>query len=423
MQRATEHYLQEIGLSQKKRVLLFIWTLLLLLFRPSILGERFNSFVFVCFTIVSIILLLIQPSKSKWSFSRNVVYLFFLIVILLIYLFFQGLILTDIKRVVVNSVIVILGTSICFLLVLKKEHLNFILQSFINIIFFLSISAFVTYSIYLFLGLKVTRIPLVANLSHLAPSYNNEYNDFLGDHLLFFPFTGIWSALNVTNLSIPRHVGIFREPGMAQIFFLTAYFVTFFIETSRAKLKRLVILIGAFLTLSTSGLLSFIGGYIALRLFGQGRIPNGFRIVSTLFFFILMAIAFSNLPEIGFLSKISSESGQYRSESFENSAKLLAKHTMLGVGYYNGFETSETGIVNSKQFVGLIGVGYQIGLVGIVLYLLVWFAGLYKLGSLKTLCIYVPCLVTLVFSQPSYNDVFVFFLLLFDTRSLNIEKS
>jgi hypothetical protein len=403
-----------------KKQLLFIWTVLLLLFKPSMIGERFNPVIYFLFVFVTGLLFLIEPEIKQKYMNKRVVIAFLLIASCVIYFLFQGLFLSSALKTVINSVVVIFGTSICIAYVSRKDNIPQIFRVFINIFFWLSLSAIITMLIFIFRGLDYTKIPLIANLNFLVPGYGAPKGSGLDSHLLFFPFTLVWSALNISNFSLPRFIGLFREPGMTQIFLLTAYFLTYFVEIKRVKLKRFVILIGAFLTFSTAGLLSFLGGFLMLKLFKKGKIPSLKVVTTTIISLSLLIIIFANIPYLGFKNKISSGSGKQRSESFSNSLKLLSESPIVGIGYYGDFKKNEKGMVVSHEFLGLGGVAYQIGIVGIILYFMMWYYGIFRLGNLQTLCIYMPCLLTLMVSQPSYNDVIVFFLILTDTSNLKL---
>lgn len=409
-----------MNISKQKKRLLFAWTILLLLFRPSIIGERFNPLIFCLFVVISVLIFLIDPEISKRYMNKKVVLTLMLILVTVIYFLLQGLLLSSAKKTVINSFVVIFGISICIAYVSRKDNVPEIFKSFINIFFWLSLSAIITFIIFLFCSFDYTKIPVVANLSYLVPGYGADKGSNLGSHLLFFPFTLVWSALNIRGISIPRFIGIFREPGMSQLFFLTAYFLTYFVEIKRVKFKRFVILIGTIFTFSTGGLLSFLAGFLMLKLFGKGKLPSIAVVTTTVISLVIIIFIFATIPQLGFFNKISSESGKERSKSFSNAFKLLSEAPIFGNGYYNDFRKNKNDVVVSKLFVGIPAVACEIGIFGIILYSLLWYYGLFRLGNMQTLCIYMPCLLTLTFSQPSYNDVIVFFLILTDTSNMKL---
>src|ERR1035437_227942 len=411
-----------MNMSIFKKRLLLIWTILLLLFKPSVVGERFNPLIFFLFISTTCLLFIIDNENNKRYMNKRNVFAFLLILLTAVYFLFQGLLLSNAKSTVINSIVVIFGTSICIVYVSRKDNVPIILRTFINIFFWLSLSAVTTAVIFIFCGLDYTKIPVVANLNFFVHGYGKSNGTNLGSHLLFFPFTLVWSSFNIGGFSLPRFIGIFREPGMAQLFFITAYFLTYFVETKKVKLKRFVILLGSFLTFSTAGLLSFLGGLLMLKLFGKGKIPSLTMVTTTIISLTSIIIIFATIPNLGLLNKMSSASGKERSKSFENSLKILSESPIVGTGYYNGFRINHNDEVGHKDFLGLglIGVAYEIGIIGLILYLILWYYGLFRLGNIQTLCIYMPCLLTLMFSQPSFNDVIVFFLILTDTSNMKL---
>lgn len=403
----------------KKRIL-FVWTFILLLFRPSLLGERFNPVIFFFFLATTGLLFLIDPETNKRYINKKIVFAFLLILLIVIYFLLQGLLLSSAKKTVINSIVVILGTSICIAYVSRKDNISHIFTSFINIFFWLGLSAIITYTIIIFCSFDDSKMLLLTNLNFLFPGYETPKEVHLIDHLLFFPFTIVSGSVKFLGITFPRFIGIFREPGMTQLFFVTAYFLTYFVDIKRAKLKRFIIMIGSVLTFSTAGLLSFLGGFLMLKLFSKGKMPSLRIVTTTVISLIIITFIFATIPGLGFLNKISSESGEERSKSYSNSIKILSDSPIVGTGYYNDFIKNKNDVVVSNQFLGILGVAYQIGIVGLALYLIIWYYGLSRLGNIQTLCIYMPCLLTLLISQPSYNDVIVFFLILTDTSNLKL---
>src|ERR1035437_2693768 len=372
-------------MSQQKKILLFLWTFLLLLFRPSFLGERFNPIIYFLFIIITGLLFIIDPESNKRYMNKKVVFTLSLILLTVIYFLFQGLLLSNAKKTVINSCVVIFGISICIAYVSRKDNVPHIFKSFINIFFWLSLSAIITFIIFLFCGLDESRIPLIANLSYFFPGY-------VANHLLLFPFTIVWSSVKIAGVRFLRFSGIFREPGMTQIFLLTAYFLTYFVDVKTVKLKRFIILIGSILTFSTGGLLSFLGGFLMLKLFGKGKIPSISIVTITIISLTIIIVVFATIPQFGFFNKMSSESGKERLETFNNSLKSLPEAPIFGAGYYNDFRKNNNGVVVTKKdkdvSSGLIGIANQTGFVGLILYIMVWFYGFSRLGNMQTLCIY-----------------------------------
>ncbi|MDO1445145.1 hypothetical protein Q0590_02730 [Rhodocytophaga aerolata] len=402
----------------KKKFLLFLWTFLLICFRPSIFGEKYNPLVFFCFLIVTGLIALSQNIFIKFKVKKKFLVTVTVILTTVLYFVLQGFILSDAKLTVLNSAIIILGTITCFLYVLNSANQFYILKFFIYIHFAFSISSICTFIIYVLTGFNPSNLPVLVDLYALVEYAVYDPSRLFSNHVILFPFTVVWSNAEFLGISVHRALGIYREPGMAQIFFLTAYFLTYFIPLAKPRLIRNTILAGSFLTFSTASFISFLFGIVIYKFANSLKFQNiiksllnPLRITIFASLFIIASAITYNLVK----DKLNDISGQTRIISYLKGAKRLMASPMFGEGYYNSFAKNEEGIVISDSFIGLIGVSYQIGLIGIMLYLTSWYFGVSMLGNTASLCIYIPCFITLFTSQPSYNDVFTWFLLLIDT--------
>jgi hypothetical protein len=395
------------------------WTITLLLFRPSLVGEIVNPLIFLIFISLTVCIFIFTKDLFYISINKTLRLVAGAIFLTAIYFLLQGMVLSQAKGTVINSFVVIFGTTAALVYVLRNPL--FVLVSLKTVIlthFFLSCSAIITLLIYIIVGLNASKLPLLYSFV-LHDMDMKSAIDFSG-YSIYFPFTAVWSSLNI-GIVIPRCIGLYREPGMAQIFFLTSYFLTYFIQIKYLKFIRAVLFVGSILTFSTAGFLSFIGGSVALNAFNKELWKNPVKIVfkGCLLFFMIFSIFL--LPSIGVFQKMENQSGNDRIVSYLQGIQRVAKHPIFGEGYYNGFKRDENGALLSEQFLGIPGVIYQIGFLGLLFYCLCWYFGSLKLASLKTICIYMPCFLTLLISQPSYNDVFTWFLLLVNTRNLRFQ--
>lgn len=401
------------------KVILVVWTILLLCFRPSLFGDRYSPLIFVCFVLVTLVLHIAYPPVRAETNKENINQkkVFFAILIAASYFLIQGIILSDTKITVINSSVIIFGTSFCIFSVVRRPNtVETILKAFVLIHVVLSVSAIITILLFLFNGSDISAVPVIGEIV-VNP------NDFLAEtilekHVIFFPFTAVWSSASLENLYLPRFIGFYREPGMAQIFFFTAYFLTFFLRLRYLKIIRVIVLIGSFLIISTAGFLSFVGGTIALYLFNGKIWQNKAALATKLLIFSCVIYMAFTMSEMGILDKIDSASGKARSESFERGEAQLMQSPIFGQGYFSGFKKDNSGFIVGAEFLGIPGVMYQIGIVGLILYFRVWFLSLRRTANMQTLCFYMPCLLTLLLSQPSYIDVFVWFLVLIDTSKM-----
>ncbi len=397
-----------------KKILIIFWTFAFLCFRPSIFGEKYNLIVFITFLSLSILLI----GLEKPSIRRNPFSISLLIGMMALYFFTQGFLLGSPTSIIFNSCFLIVFVSLLVAIVMPVNTLP-ILKAFVHIHVVLAISSIITISLFFLLGLNPDNLISLLDLGPLLGRTQEEYKYAFEAHTLYFPYSVNWASIGIGGYSIPRMLGIYREAGMAQIFFFTAYFFTYLVDFNRIKLVRALLLLGGILTFSTSGLLSFFVGYLFLNYFPQWKIR--FSAKKLLIIFIVIPVILTILiftPDIGILDKIASISGSQRTQSFLYSINLFAENPLFGIGYYKGFEDMERLGEEYVQFLGIIGVAYQIGIVGLVLYFLPWLYAIRYFHNRTTVFVLIPCFVTLFFSQPSYNDMIVWFLLLIDFKKI-----
>jgi hypothetical protein len=401
------------------KFLLLFWVIFLGSFRPSIFGEKYNLLVFFLFISTSILLLIVSRRK-KIALDKNGFIALSLILFCVSYFAIQGLILSDAKATVINSSVLLLFTVPIMAFILHGFQ-ETVLKFFVQVHFYLSLSAIITFAIYIFVQFSIERLPLIGSLYELVEYAKYDPARLLSNHVIFFPFTVAWSSAGFMGIEVPRFVGIYREPGMAQIFFNTAFILSLFIDFKRKRLVRLVLLIGSILTFSAAGfvnLLLFAVFYIFYSPKSKEQvyklIKNPIVVVVVMVLFLILAKQSIEMLD----ERFSQISGQGRLTSFADGFSRLKENLFFGEGYYNSFKKDDNGVIVSASFIGILGVSYQLGLVGVFLYLLPW---LFRLLTARRLfvCIYIPCFVTLFFSQPSYNDIFTFFLLLINTKQLS----
>lgn len=403
-------------MNQVMRLLLTGWTLALLCLRPSIFGEKYNALVFVIFFFITCLLVGLQ--KNSFILSRKRLGALIVIYLCLLYFLIQGLILSEAREIVVNASVFLLLTAPCIALIINRYQ-ETILKIFINFHYYLSISAVVTFAIFLINGLSIYKLPYIASLYELVGYAAFDPIRPLSNHVLVFPFSVIWSTADLFGISFPRFVGIYREPGMSQIFFITALTLTYFVPVRHLQRKRLFILAGCLLLISAAGAINLVlvaMVYAATNTSLKQHLITFIKNPIIIFIFIIALIGLGRAAFQMTAKKIGEVSGQTRIESFENGLSRLSENPWFGKGYYSAFQQDNRGSIVLENNIGLIGVSFQIGIIGLTLYFFCWAFSLSQLAAQRTFVIYLPCLLTLLFSQPSYNDAFVWFLLLLDTR-------
>src|SRR5687768_946798 len=96
---------------KKSITLLDVWTVIILLFRPSIFGERFNYIVFLVFLIVSS-LIIFNYRRTGLRVEKNLYMTSLVVLSTLFYFLIQGLLLSDAKKTVINSCILLIVVTV-----------------------------------------------------------------------------------------------------------------------------------------------------------------------------------------------------------------------------------------------------------------------------------------------------------------------
>ena len=330
------------------------------------------------------------------------------------YLFIQGMLLSDAPKNVVNSSIIVFTVSTLIYFILRGGvNQDIVLRIFVYVQAILCASVIITIIIFLFYDFDLSQMNIVTRFN----TYSRG-TDLVPDHIMFLPFTIIWSGAQVGEIALPRFVGMYREPGVAQVFLVTAFFLTYFIKFKYKLFTRSILFIGSLATLSTQAFVSLFAGFIVLLVTNRYVINSFFSkvlIISAASLILYLALF---LPTAGIFEKTDSRSGMERLNGYERSIEKLSDHLFFGYGYFSGFKKDNEGFVTSEEYDGILGISFQLGLIGIFLYLLIWYHGLFTSGNLKTLCIYMPCFLTLMISQSFFNDVIVLFLALLDTSKM-----
>jgi hypothetical protein len=381
-------------------------------FRPALVGESMNQAVFGLLLIVTAVILWTRRRVDPFRIDRPRAIALGLIFLTANYFMCQGLLISDAEeRIIINSTLAILGPALCFILIQEPRSQDVILKTFIYAHCAMALSALATLVLFIASGFDIHGI-----LIKVINAQSGDVKDIYTQHSILLPFTIIWSSIGLAGINFPRFIGIYREPGMAQIFFFTAYFLTYFVSVRSMKWVRRLVLFGALATFSTAGFVSFVGGWSVLYLSGRVKRMHPAALVggAVLLFALVWMVIFA--PEFGILAKAQNFSGGDRLKSLESSWEDFLSSPVIGQGYYSGFMKNEEGADAGRTFYGILDVFRQVGLAGIFLYFLTWWWGAFRMGNRKSLCVYMPCFLTL-FTQPSYNDVFVWFLLLLDTRT------
>jgi hypothetical protein len=287
---------------------------------------------------------------------------------------------------------------------------------FILLHFALGLSAIISTYLLAFKGFDPASL-VITYISE--PAYNNS-------HFIVFPFSEYWSTVRLGGVKTSRFVGIYREPGVAQAYFLTAYFMTHFVHIRSRKVIQGVLLIASILLFSTAGIINLLIGILALYLLNPELRPKiekvPLRTVSVFIAIGVITVVFLTMSsELNIRVKLNQHvSGEFRKNSLFGGLDQFIEKPILGHGYYSSYREDEIDIIDSFKQTGLLSSAFEIGVIGISFYFSLWVYGVKKLGSWRTLCIYIPTLLTLLTFQATYLTAFVWFLLLINTQSYQL---
>ncbi len=398
------------------KFMLTVWVIALLMFRPSYLGETYGAFVFISFILISIYVIVYYYSKNvRFKFVKTDITILKLVILFSLYIGIQGLVLSSAKSIALKALFGIPIVSLFFIYIARGSNLNYIFKVFITIHLFLSISIIISNLLIFINSMDIS--PFV--IAHFVWLKENQVN-------LIFPFSLSWSKNTLSDQfflsNVHRFIGFYREPGEAQYFFLTAYFLLFFIKYPYGKIVKYLIWLGGLFLFSTQFVFSWIFGALLLYIFQQEKkrqIKKAILLITA----VLSIYLFTNF-DYGLISKIETGTGADRIIGFQISLNKFFLHPIFGEGYYNNYSENRVGSTYQDIFtsIGLLGPLYQLGLFGILLYILCWTYALVKRTNSEALSIYVPFLITMMLSEPSYNNIFAFFLMTIDTRNLRLIK-
>lgn len=404
------------------RLLLFIWTFLLLCFRPSIIAQSYNKVVFVIFILVTTIILARCKEKIILKLNFKEILILGIITVTVSYFLIQGMILSDAKSTVLNSCSFLFGIiPAIFFIIRVDDFKEQIVKNLINIHYVLAISQIITFLTFVLSDFELPKYLIFFNLQDIVKYTTSDL--FSLSHYVVFPFTVVWSIFAVGSVEFYRTCGIYREPGMAQIFYLTALFLSFFYVDKNINVKRFVLVIGSILLFSASGFLNLLLGFLGYFLSNKLKRALSLNTVIKIGIGALILFVFAVFTLFSISKKLQVESGYERSYNIKKSFQGFNQNPIFGEGYYNSFKVGDDGLVISDAFLSFIGVANQLGSVGTILYILCWVISLYYFANKSSWFIYIPCLLTLLTSQPSYNDAFVWFLMMFDSSRFYIPKS
>lgn len=356
---------------------------------PAMLGLKFTVFGLLMLFLALIIYMAIQSDISM-EMSRKGLLLLLSVWLYYGYLIAQSLVLTgqaklDYLKAVVSISIFIITFSIIFRD--KVIKYNFF-KCYIYVMAFFAFSNILTI-ICSFLfgtdGLLLYELPLFED------SYKLK---------IYFPLTVTYGRLHFLGTDIQRLSALYREPGIAQAFYIWAWVVCAR-YTSRKVVKTLLML-GALMTLSTTGFILFFITFTLSMFINHFSLR---RVVFIIFFIPLCFFLYTSIPGLSLESK-NAESYNARVGKLDESIDVFYDNPIFGVGASNAYiEGTSTSFLQQS---------YAVGIIGVMLFLLVPFVSLlfelrdYKLYLLSMF----PIISTALVAQPIYDTSILYLLYL-----------
>jgi len=390
-----------------KYLLTFIM-LILFNFRPAIPGEINGEILLFLYLLLTLLYLLLFKSDFKIRVSLKYILQYILILVFMSYLLFQSSLLqVSNMRPVINSFILILILTTSYIFV-YNNHLDtkFLLKTLVFFITVLSISQFITY------------IMFILDIEFILASIKTHQG--IADRIkpVFFPFTIAGGEKHkIFQFVLTRANGIFREPGIYQMYINLAFFSLDFINIKYKNLLRLLFVFSLFTTFSTAGLVIF---WVCLvyKFFLYFNINLSLKkiilVIISIIFLLLISYYILFTSDFGLIARLKLNSGQVRLLQMKKGIDLFFEYPIFGTGYYNS--------VKGVSTVTFLSGFYTIGIIGVFLYLLNWIYSLLILSKSITHIIYIPVFMTLLFAQPIYTEFIVFLILIIDKTKLEYVK-
>lgn len=388
-------------------LLRFLGVLLLpcaLLLRPTLFGGSTTAYGLMAVTFALSIYLLAQLRARPFVLSRLNASVMVSSYLLWGYLGSQALFMgsTNVDYAIKATIAHLVAITV-FALALSAPLANrAFFRSFVYLLALLGLSAMVTTALSLI-------VPL--NLLYLFHLNIEDYR-YAGD--VFFPFSVKYSNFTSSGFVFSRFLGVFREPGIAQAFFAWSLVYAW---AHRMPIWLSVGLIGGtVLTLSTGGIVTVLlisGLWLMMKRRARFTLRSIFLYLFAFVMLCIIPIAFLYAPYIGLITKSEThlESITDRTTNAVDGIEDAIRNP-LGSGFYS--RTTEGSAIS------LLAATGQIGVLGLLLALLVFFSPSFVLKR-KTrriaLVAVTPLVLTSLFAQPILDAPLVYLLLFADFRA------
>lgn len=374
-------------------LILFLLFCSVLTMRPAALGQNL-SIISVLISVLTLSLYIFFSNNYNRILIKNNKnnLMFFSAVIFWIYCGIQSLIMNSsniefsFKSIVINITILVV-----FYILLSIDSINYnFFKVLIIILSVFCISYYITFLLSFIFGLDSLYL------------FKINIDGYSSSGTVYFPFTIEYNKTLVNGFTVIRSLTFFREAGIAQMFYLWAFFVGD-IYFKRKKLIKAIMFFGTISCFSTAGFIIFIVVYL-ISIFLNIKRYKLKSIISVFILLIFMSV-FMNTSGISIKDK-AVESITDRTSAIVNGIDLLKENPLFGIGYYNGS-------INTNMGINFISSLYMIGLVGGILYFGIFISKFIKTRNKKVLILGIsPIVITLLFSQPLIDSPLIYIMLL-----------
>jgi len=373
--------------------------------RPALFGNTFNE-LFILVPLAGLVAIYILVSGYRVVVPKSKRVLLGLAFAFALWTALQILVM-DAENIYIALVLLctIPTTALVCTVLIASHDAELVLKTVMVVTVLLSFSQLVSYGLKL-LGFEVLIVELYPTEEYASLPVK-----------WYFPLTFTYHFVYVAGHLIERGVGIFREPGLYQLFINISYFALDFIRIKHKRYLRGLLISSLLMTFSTAGYAIFLGCLAYKTILIQRR-KRLWRLVLLLGLAGLLLILV-NYPFFGLADKMSRNAT--RMVGIADSWALFVQRPLWGYGVTSQDLSASGGRLGGSLMNSL----HTLGLVGLLLYLGLMTYALRKNYTLQTIVLFLPVLATMLISQPMYEKAFtllVFFLFTRNLRPLGKER-
>ncbi|MDB2699702.1 hypothetical protein N9Y51_03605 [Alphaproteobacteria bacterium] len=355
-------------------------------FRPAIFGEHYGGV-----TYIVTIGMFLYLGKVKFFATRHGLFFLFCLLGLTSIALFHLVFNSSNKYIIVASFAGLFSGVVAGTLFSSPEKYRLFNNVFVKIITSISLISGITYLLVLF-DMKFGSISIQTHQTNFIEGYANFYSPF-----------GIIGADKkiIVGFELMRNFGVFREPGIFQMYICVALAILFtgHNDIKSKKTHFAILSFALFTTLSGAAIASLGAVILFLR---TAVLPRGYAaksgvlLASVISFYLLIG------PVWGFLEgKLYSETGLTRFGVLYEFSEIGLVDLIIGKGLMQKLDVDTINLLGS-----LVGLGLSGGF----FYLLPW-VYMFIFGKKEHSAPLIPIFVTLLLFQPIFLDPFVWFML------------